>query len=357
MMKKQIKNLINMAFILILGFVFTFSTVYANSPKKDDFNMQISTDTDINKLSNDESTNLQHVSIKLSMEDLYSKKSSGVKTYNPIVGTTLIYWKISEPINGSQEQIETQKVQLIKKLKVMTYRELVSKYGVPDKTSPSGLDGIININLKDNTLYYFKDYEGHVSSKSKVSDFLINILGKSTDILKINSKNTYTPNDENDSGIKKFVKKDLNSGKPLEDAWFKVAIKNMNGKYNSVLKEDKEYIVKSDLNGEFEVKGLEFNKTYYLVEVKPPTGYSQLSEPVEFTVNHRDSSHQTVEIIFNKKNPYEVPKSPNKNDGASNKGIVIPKTGDIMLFLLVISGILVSSLGYLLTRDEVKKVT
>lgn len=336
MINKQIKNLIGVALILILGFVFTLSNVTAAS-------------------NND--APVQKVKLNI-LKDNSSGSSKADKAYTPISGKQLIYWRISDPLVATgNEDIESKKLDKLKELEKLSYKKIVEMYGQPNKTEKSDANGVISLDLRSRSLYYFKESVTNDKAQYVVSSFLVNIKEATSDVLEVNSKNTI-PHLDSKLGMKKFIKTDMNDGKGLADAWFKVVTKGSDGKYVSVLRNNKDYEVKSGPNGEFEVSNLELDKTYYLVEVKSPTGYSQLAGPVEFAASSSDPTRQVVQTIKNRKNPYETPGTGNNAGGGggngsshSSKGIIIPKTGDIMLLLLVIAGALVSSLGYLLTRD------
>jgi len=359
MIKKPIKNLIQTAFILILGLVFTICTVSADTSKGG--SQPITNITAKSYETNSESLKQtkQLVNVTLSIQDK-EKSTSSNKVYKPLIGRKLTYWRISDALTGSADEIENKKISIVNDLRSMKYKDLVKKYGSPDQTSASDTGGVINLVMGKNSLYYFVEVDTNSSVGPYVAGFLVNVPLDSVGVIDVHSKNVYDiPPEPTDTGGKRFVKVDSSKGNKLAGAWFRVAIKKADGKYYSVKRSGVDYVVKSDKNGNFEVTGLELDKTYYLVEVKSPAGYSQLAGPVEFRVALSDSTQQTVQTISNKPNPYDRTTENTHNRGAGSGksdggGIVIPKTGDIMLLLLVVAGCLVSSLGVLMIRSDDK---
>ena len=164
-------------------------------------------------------------------------------------------------------------------------------------------------------------------------------------------------NPELHTGGAKFVKKDQTTKAALKDAEFKVT--NTEGKYlkqtvsnGKVVKNEwvssQNYgtVIKSNNNGEFEVKGLPYgtagNKntegstTYKLVETKAPTGYALLTNAIEFTVSSDSYSNaQKLNTINNNK-------------------VTIPQTGGIGSALVIAAGVLVVGLGFIAKRRSAK---
>ena len=164
-------------------------------------------------------------------------------------------------------------------------------------------------------------------------------------------------NPELHTGGAKFVKKDQTTKAALKDAEFKVT--NTEGKYlkqtvsnGKVVKnewvssQNDGTVIKSNNNGEFEVKGLPYgtagNKntegstTYKLVETKAPTGYALLTNAIEFTVSSDSYSNaQKLNTINNNK-------------------VTIPQTGGIGSALVIAAGVLVVGLGFIAKRRSAK---
>lgn len=162
-------------------------------------------------------------------------------------------------------------------------------------------------------------------------------------------------NPELHTGGAKFVKKDQTTKAALKAAEFKVT--NTEGKYlkqtvsnGKVVKnewvssQNDGTVIKSNNNGEFEVKGLPYgtagNKntegstTYKLVETKAPTGYALLQQPVEFTISSTTYTGKVNQVNNNK--------------------VTIPQTGGIGSALVIAAGVLVVGLGFIAKRRSAK---
>ncbi|MCD1147748.1 hypothetical protein LQU94_06435 [Peptoniphilus sp. KCTC 25270] len=158
-----------------------------------------------------------------------------------------------------------------------------------------------------------------------------------------------------------FVKHANDANKtPLAAAVFKVAQKNDEGKYIAIQREGRDYTLTSDEQGKFSVDNLPFG-VYYLWEVKAPEGYEILSSPVAFEVT-ASSKEEKVSFIENKKDgtysggggggggTTTTTRTP--NNGGTSKRIAIPKTGDILLYVMVGAGVVLSGIGCKLVKEE-----
>lgn len=119
---------------------------------------------------------------------------------------------------------------------------------------------------------------------------------------------------------------------PLKDAKFKVVVK-IKDKTEPVIQNGEELYLKSDEKGEFAVDNLPYGD-YELWEVKAPKGYKKLINPIDFTIDKESSSK--VIII--------------KNELESK--IPMPKTGDLMLPILMLASCTLFGTGYKLSRSE-----
>ena len=63
-------------------------------------------------------------------------------------------WKLDTHLVGSQESIDKQKLELVKKLANVKNEDLTKKYGEPIKTDKSDKDGLIKLLLNKDTSYY-----------------------------------------------------------------------------------------------------------------------------------------------------------------------------------------------------------
>ena len=175
--------------------------------------------------------------------------------------------------------------------------------------------------------YIFREVEALAGYKVDYTDTFFKIENNELVILNI-------LNEKQNTGEKSFVKisKDK-TPKFLEGAVFKVTVKK-GDKFIPIIVDGREYEVVSGKDGKFKVENLEFGK-YYLWEVKAPKGYKALSGSIEFDVDENSASNEIMVI---------------KNE-LFEKGY-LPKTGDILLIVLVIGGLTMFIAGYLISRDK-----
>lgn len=338
-MKKYFKNLIKTAFIFVLGFVLTLSVVSAD------------TTTSVQGPANGNQVNFTI--------HLGSNSFSGTASNKNFENRTLLLWKLDTHLVGSQESVDKQKLELVKKLANVKNEDLTKKYGEPIKTDKSDKDGLIKLLLNKDTSYYVREDLSSGIKSPLISSFIIVVEKVSTGNVDIYNKYVRPPNPYTPPGKeippKKFVKVDYDdTSKVLEGAIFRVAVKQ-GDTYRTVIKKHLTYAVISNEKGEFTVEGLP-KGTYYLIETKAPRGYRQLASPIEFTIDDNSENNFTVTQVKNKLDANYIPIKP--QDGGnivykySTNKIVVPKTGDIMLLLLTIGGGLLAILGHLILRDE-----
>ncbi|HFI0587478.1 TPA: prealbumin-like fold domain-containing protein, partial [Streptococcus suis] len=102
------------------------------------------------------------------------------------------------------------------------------------------------------------------------------------------------------------------------------------GELKEVIVDGNSYHVTSSSNGQFVVGPLPYG-TYYLKEVKAPTGYLLAQDTIPFEIT---SDSHVSEIIKIKNKPVTPP------------GIEIPYTGNVMVIAVLSTGILLFLLGY-----------
>lgn len=132
-------------------------------------------------------------------------------------------------------------------------------------------------------------------------------------------------------GNARFIKVDSSNKKGLAGASFRV-LQSKNGQYQPVIQDGKELVLTSDANGHFTAENLEYGE-YFLREIQPPSGYSQLGSSVSFRVDSSDSVHQ-ITAIENKKRPR----------------IEVPNTGDLVLYVLMLLAALLFGSGWYLSK-------
>ncbi|MDU5362696.1 MAG: SpaA isopeptide-forming pilin-related protein [Finegoldia magna] len=218
-----------------------------------------------------------------------------------------------------------------------------------EKTSDEGLyisneSGEIIINDIKRGDYIFREVEAPAGYLIKNIDTRFTITDKSVELRVVNSK-TF----EKDKGRHDFMKTD-EAKKPLGGAMFKVMTKNVDGKFEPVKKDGKDYIVTSADNGKFSVEDMDYGK-YYLVEIKAPQGFILLSEPVEFEIK-KQADDKTISIAFitNKK---DTTITRRRTPGGDITRRRIPKTGDIRFFMSMIGGLIMFFIGkWIIAKDD-----
>lgn len=207
----------------------------------------------------------------------------------------------------------------------------------------SNQSGEIIINDIKKGDYIFREVEAPAGYVIKNIDTRFTITDKSVELRVVNSKTS------NDNGRHDFMKTD-EAKKPLGGAMFKVMTKNKDGKFEPVKKDGKDYIVTSADNGKFAVEDMDYGK-YYLVEIKAPTGFILLSEPVEFEIK-KQADDKTISIAFitNKSDTITRRRTPG---GDITRGGKIPKTGDIRFFMSMIGGAIMFFIGkWIIAKDD-----
>lgn len=204
---------------------------------------------------------------------------------------------------------------------------IYNEKGETNKVLFTDKNGEINVSNLPYGKYYFKEtkaLEGYKVLEEKI-------------VFEIKNDQTVELTVENikEKGGFKFLKIANDKNKtPLEGVVFKLTRK-VDNKDEAVIQNGKEVYLTSDKDGKFEVNGLEYG-TYQLWEVKAPKGYRKLEEAINFTVT--ENSQEKVLIIKNEKEPK----------------IKIPKTGDLLIPLLLISSIALFGVGYKLTKSKEK---
>lgn len=192
--------------------------------------------------------------------------------------------------------------------------------------------------------YIFREVEAPAGYLIKNVDTKFTISDKSVELRVENSKTS------TDKGRHDFMKTD-EAKKPLGGAMFKVMTKNKDGKFEPVKKDGKDYIVTSADNGKFAVEDMDYGK-YYLVEIKAPTGFILLSEPVEFEIK-KQADDKTISIAFITNKKDTITRRRTTPGGDITRGGKIPKTGDIRFFMSMIGGAIMFFIGkWIIAKDD-----
>ncbi len=284
-------------------------------------------------------------------------------------GVVLNVWKLDKSTMN-----EDDKPQWIKKLGSKSDIILSKEYGTPIISGKSDIKGIITVSGLSEGVYYFREkitgihnmdltpfvfvvpdngtkvvmkiYTPSGGSSGGSSGGGSGDLSSPIDSIELIDPITPpnppgqpedTPDIENPKGNVKFmVIADDSEKTPLKGAKFKVMIKSGNV-FVPVMRNGKDYILESDENGFFEATDLPYGE-YYLWQTKPPVGYLPLTEPIVFEVNKSKKEDKILVI---------------KHKVDSSVKIKIPKTGDMIFFIMMISGIILFSVGsYFVRKNE-----
>lgn len=244
-------------------------------------------------------------------------------------------------------KFELYKVENSKIEKVGLENGVYSKNGSKDQILVTDSQGEINIYNLPAGDYMFREIEAPEGYEIRQEDHYFTVIaGKINEIKIINFRQGH-------GGFR--FRKESEDGIPLAKAKFKVT-KKVKDKYETIKVNGKDYILESNRDGYFIVDGIEYGD-YYLWEVKPPKGYSALSGPVKFTVN-KESFDRIIRIEDKKiperppKNPPEVPSETPPGNPPEKPPIIIPKTGDITLILMLIVGLTLSISGYRIVKKN-----
>ncbi|MBM7320911.1 hypothetical protein JN538_07250 [Streptococcus suis] len=229
------------------------------------------------------------------------------------VSTGLEAWYIA-----SEEPVSSE--QLADSLYQKSRSELTSLYGEPISSQALSPEGQATFRGLTKGWYYVRQVGKPTSLE--VIPFLMNV-GRG--VTKIEAK-VRRPSEE--KGSKPFLKVSTSTA-PLSGAEFAV-LEEVGGELKEVIVDGNSYHVTSSLNGQFVVGPLPYG-TYYLKEVKAPTGYILSQDTIPFEIT---SDSHVSEIIKIKNKPVTPP------------GIEIPYTGNVVVIAVLSTGILLFLLGY-----------
>ena len=103
-------------------------------------------------------------------------------------------------------------------------------------------------------------------------------------------------------------------------------------------------VLKSNADGQFEIKGLAYADKYQLEEKTAPEGYAKLQKPVEFNV--KEKSYSTVETDI----AYEKGGTENSAKKVPNKKVTIPQTGGIGSLIFIVAGLAIMGVAFVAMR-------
>lgn len=209
-------------------------------------------------------------------------------------------------------------------LKNETLYEIYTRYNGKLITDVNGKIKLYKLPVGDYELVETKPLLGYKIEKNN-----INIKIKKDENISyiiVNNKSTLF-----EKNFRKVSSKDNNIG--LEGAIFKL-VKIVNGEEITVKRDGKDFTVVSEKDGYFKITNLE-EGLYKLYEVTAPNGYKLLQNGIEFKVDRNDS--KATQIIIENNPKSKVP--------------IIPRTGDVLIYVLFILGAGFILLGFKLIRE------
>lgn len=185
---------------------------------------------------------------------------------------------------------------------------------------------------------YYLRQKNTTNQEVQVVPLIVTLPSQVSDIyVKLTKKTQPDPPQDDPRGSYRFKKVSSRDQSALAGAVFKVT--RLEGdQYVPVLGTDGHPLqVSSGQDGYFEVKDLPYGQ-YYLWEINAPTGYVPLKEAVGFEISPTTAS-QGFAVIHN--SPAGPPPK-----------IIVPNTGDIIFWLLLVAGGLLFAVGYRMSREE-----
>lgn len=393
----QKKHRRNGSFILIslmLSFIFVLGTCYLSSEALSTFDLDISLGSGSSgQYSADKYTGkaVNESGVQLVLYNISKQYSEEIQKIESIVDSDKI---------KAEDKRQIRYGDIRNKLDRMSDEDLTKRFSEKYISEPTDKDGKVELKGLQAGVYYIR--EKNTSSKVKLESIVIklpigNYYEKASEIFPKASIVTNNDNGGGNEGVgekggKRFLKTDDGDKfKGLPNAKFIIS-KKENGKMVTVKKDGKDLVLESDSDGRFKVEGLKYGE-YYLIETQVPivdsVVYSVLEKPVAFTVdeNSFDEIHtlRIVDIEVGKTpNPEsdlggnkditkkkKIPKDdngkiPNKEERESGKKdhkkggkktpIIIPKTGDIQIYIYSALGIIIMAIGTFLCKKEMKKI-
>lgn len=280
---------------------------------------------------------------------------------DPADSNGVIYPKGAEPTSGVELlKISTDRVPLPGAVFQLFFLDKNNR--IPVK-NPSGgadftTDSVGKIVIKDLApgKYVFVETKAPAGYRIKHPEVPFEITNKQV-------KKLTVENYKDKEGGKTFKKVSSADNKPLSGAQFLVTKKTEKG-YMRMKKNGKDMVLTSGANGTFVANGLP-DGDYYLWEIKAPAGYASLGGSVKFTVS-ADSLKKELIIKNTPQNPPDktppgktppgkTPPGttpPGKNPPYDDKHVNIPKTGDVQLLMMSVSGLLSGLLGVKILKDN-----
>ncbi|HEM5087094.1 TPA: hypothetical protein U1234_000946 [Streptococcus suis] len=260
-------------------------------------------------------------SLSLPSFSAQAEDTFGVQVHIPLpqgVDTSQVSTGLEAWFIATEEPVSVE--QLADTLYQKSRSDLNQAYGEPIASKAITSEGQTTFRGLTKGWYYVR--QAGTPTSLEVIPFLMNV-GRG--VTKIEAK-VRRPSEE--KGSKPFLKVSTSTA-PLSGAEFAV-LEEVGGELKEVIVDGNSYHVTSSSNGQFVVGPLPYG-TYYLKEVKAPTGYLLAQDTIPFEIT---SDSHVSEIIKIKNKPVTPP------------GIEIPYTGNVVVIAVLSTGILLFLLGY-----------
>lgn len=272
---------------------------------------------------------------------------------DPSDSTSVIYPKGTEPSSSGVELLKISAEKTHLPGAVFQLFRYENNNRIPVKGPNGGVDfttdaeGKIVIKNLAPGKYVFVEVKAPAGFRIKNPETIFDVADKGvTEVSVVNYKDT--------EGGKTFKKVSSKDGKPLAGAQFLVT-KKKGETYLRMKKGGKDMVLTSGADGTFVADGLP-DGDYHLWEIKAPDGYEPLSSSIKFIVS-ADSLKKELVIKNNPQTtpPGETPPGktpPGENPPDDGKHVNIPKTGDVQLIMMSVTGLLSSMLGVKILKDN-----
>ena len=159
-----------------------------------------------------------------------------------------------------------------------------------------------------------------------------------------------------DAAVEAYNKLDAEAQKGEEGKKAKALVDEKQEAYNKAVKENASgyawgeqanaIVLKSNADGQFEIKGLAYADGYQLEEKTAPKDYAKLSGPVDFNV--KEGSYTTVETDI----AYEKDGTDKTAKQVKNKKVTIPQTGGIGSLIFIVAGLAIMGVAFVAMKKK-----
>lgn len=123
------------------------------------------------------------------------------------------------------------------------------------------------------------------------------------------------------------------------------AFKEAGNNFKEVETKDEATVLKSNAEGQFEIKGLQYDK-YKLEEKTAPEGYAELNKDVDFEIKEKSYTTDDVNIAFEKTDESNSAKQ------IKNRRLTIPQTGGIGSLIFIVAGLAIMGIAFVAMKKR-----